>query len=162
MNYEYDLGRPIYAIIHVREGSTESWPVVERVPGGWSSGVHHYRDEDVLDVQPLEMAARRDLETAQQRTGYAYDELRRILALFDATPEDLDVCEVADFVGDHLAELHAREASAAQVLSEIRDVLLVGGQSEAIRACSARQVLDRAGLLTADQSSETRPEVDRG
>lgn len=43
-----------YAVIHVspRPGS-DAWPIVERVPGGWQSGAHHYPDEDVIDVQPL-------------------------------------------------------------------------------------------------------------
>ena len=44
-----------YAIIHVQyeNGTTEAWPVVQRVPGGWQSGVHHYPDDAVLDVRPL-------------------------------------------------------------------------------------------------------------
>ncbi|MFI6302149.1 hypothetical protein ACIBCH_09780 [Amycolatopsis thailandensis] len=47
-------GHPAYAIIHVKETPTcDAWPIVERVPGGWQSGVHHYEDERVLAVTPL-------------------------------------------------------------------------------------------------------------
>ncbi|UKD50863.1 hypothetical protein L3Q65_00795 (plasmid) [Amycolatopsis sp. FU40] len=48
---------PSYAIIHVApKPGLEAWPVVERVPGGWQSGVHHYPDEDVIDVStPLRL-----------------------------------------------------------------------------------------------------------
>lgn len=43
-----------YAVIHVSPGpGLDAWPVVQRVPGGWQSGVHHYPDEEVLDVQKL-------------------------------------------------------------------------------------------------------------
>lgn len=48
-----------YAVIHVRSKgwpTTDAWPIVERVPGGWQSGVHHYPDADVLDVTPLALA----------------------------------------------------------------------------------------------------------
>lgn len=45
-----------YAVIHVKDGPAESWPVVERVPGGWQSGAHHYPDADVLRVTPLRLA----------------------------------------------------------------------------------------------------------
>jgi hypothetical protein len=47
---------PAYAIIHVKETPTcDAWPIVERVPDGWQSGVHHYDDEDVLDLTPLHL-----------------------------------------------------------------------------------------------------------
>lgn len=42
-----------FAIIHVRDGDSEAWPVVERVRGGWQSGAHHYPDVSVIAVQPL-------------------------------------------------------------------------------------------------------------
>jgi hypothetical protein len=47
---------PAYAIIHVKESpSCDAWPIVERVPGGWSSGVHHYEDSRVIDLMPLHL-----------------------------------------------------------------------------------------------------------
>jgi len=47
---------PAYAIIHVKESpSCDAWPIVERVPGGWSSGVHHYEDSRVIDLTPLHL-----------------------------------------------------------------------------------------------------------
>lgn len=27
-----------------------AWPLVERVPGGWQSGEHHYPDADVIRI----------------------------------------------------------------------------------------------------------------
>lgn len=42
-----------YAVIHVRDGASESWPVVERVSGGWQSGAHHYPDATVLGVRTM-------------------------------------------------------------------------------------------------------------
>lgn len=45
-----------YAVIHVEDGPAAAWPVVERVPGGWQSGAHHYPDASVLDVTPLALA----------------------------------------------------------------------------------------------------------
>ena len=57
-------GLPRYAIIQV---STETngmqgsaWPIVERVPGGWQSGAHHYPDAEVGQVRPLALAAPAD------------------------------------------------------------------------------------------------------
>lgn len=46
---------PQYAIIRVQyePGTSEAWPIVERVPGGWQSGAHHYPDDAVLNVRPL-------------------------------------------------------------------------------------------------------------
>lgn len=50
----YELGS--YAIIHVRDGASEAWPVVTRTyGGGWQSGAHHYPDAEVLDVTPLRL-----------------------------------------------------------------------------------------------------------
>lgn len=45
-----DLG--VVAMIHVKheDGVTESWPIAERVPGGWQSGVMHYPDAVVAKV----------------------------------------------------------------------------------------------------------------
>jgi hypothetical protein len=42
------------AVIEVRHGGphSKSWPIVERVPGGWQSGEHHYPDKDVVSVTP--------------------------------------------------------------------------------------------------------------
>lgn len=49
---------PRYARIHVRPSlDADAWPVVERVPGGWQSGQHHYPDSDVLQVIPLPIHA---------------------------------------------------------------------------------------------------------
>lgn len=43
-----------YARIHIQpRPGVDSWPVVERVHGGWQSGEHHYPDDMVLDVKPL-------------------------------------------------------------------------------------------------------------
>ncbi|OBA53056.1 hypothetical protein A5789_24925 [Nocardia sp. 852002-51101_SCH5132738] len=51
---ELEAAQANIAIIHVQSGpSGEAWPIVERVPGGWQSGAHHYRDADVLDVSPI-------------------------------------------------------------------------------------------------------------
>jgi len=44
-----------YAIIHVGTLGGDAWMIVERVPGGWQSGTHHYPDDVVLDVQPLNL-----------------------------------------------------------------------------------------------------------
>lgn len=47
---------PRYARIHVSPTpSTEEWPVVERVAGGWQSGGHHYPDSAVIDYEPLHL-----------------------------------------------------------------------------------------------------------
>jgi len=48
-------GRPQYAIIHVGTLGGDAWPIVERVPDGWQSGAHHYPDDVVLDVHPLDL-----------------------------------------------------------------------------------------------------------
>jgi hypothetical protein len=44
---------PQHAIIRVKRGHGNEWPIVERVPGGWQSGAHHYPDRDVVNVKPL-------------------------------------------------------------------------------------------------------------
>lgn len=55
-----------YAMIHVKPTTgADAWPVVERVPGGWSSGVFHYPDETVLDVQPLDEIEQLNAKLAQ-------------------------------------------------------------------------------------------------
>ena len=48
-----------YATIHVQyeNGTSEAWPIVHRVPGGWQSGAHHYPDDAVIDVSPLTLVA---------------------------------------------------------------------------------------------------------
>lgn len=48
---EYPIGT--CARIEVGSGLVISWPVVERVAGGWQSGAHHYPDSTVLTVQVL-------------------------------------------------------------------------------------------------------------
>ncbi|HEY3480864.1 MAG TPA: hypothetical protein VGL02_18360 [Streptomyces sp.] len=59
---------PSYAIIHVSPGpGREAWPIVERVPGGWQSGVHHYPDEDVIEVStPLRLVPERTLQEEER------------------------------------------------------------------------------------------------
>lgn len=45
-----------YAVIHVKAGTTgDAWPIVERVPGGWQSGAHHYPDAEVLSMRALHL-----------------------------------------------------------------------------------------------------------
>lgn len=67
-----------YAVIHVspRPGS-DAWPIVERVPGGWQSGAHHYPDEDVLDVQPLPISKHECDATLVERMRDAEGSLSR-------------------------------------------------------------------------------------
>jgi hypothetical protein len=76
-----------YAHIHVSpEPGCDAWPVVERVPGGWQSGVHHYPDEEVLGVRLLRLAdTPPETELARwmkqnARLADERDEARRIVA----------------------------------------------------------------------------------
>lgn len=47
---------PKYAVIRVHPGpGAAAWPIVQRVPGGWQSGAHHYPDAEVHEVRPLHL-----------------------------------------------------------------------------------------------------------
>ena len=64
----YRLGS--IAMIHVQpRPGLEAWPIVERVPCGWQSGVHHYPDEDVLDVSPIADSAHPNLTSGRSADG---------------------------------------------------------------------------------------------
>jgi hypothetical protein len=64
--------QPQYAIIHVKPTpESDAWPVVERVPGGWQSGVFHYPDEIVLKVDPLSLVPTAVLAVVLEEAGDA-------------------------------------------------------------------------------------------
>jgi hypothetical protein len=103
-----------YAIIRVQyePGGGEAWPVVQRVPGGWQSGAHHYPDDAVLSVRPLTLVDPGDTRPIVQRVAE-----HLLTHAIDTTDRDADgncacvcgnfregdpsVCEGWD---DHLAE----------------------------------------------------------
>lgn len=51
-------GYPQYAHIKVVDGPLTSFPIVERVYGGWQSGVMHYPDALVESFTPLYLTNR--------------------------------------------------------------------------------------------------------
>lgn len=81
---------PRFAIIHVKpDANTQAWPVVERVPGGWQSGVHHYPDRDVLSVKPLHLAPTTDVTATLAAWERDYVRaLNAILAAYDDSSAD--------------------------------------------------------------------------
>jgi hypothetical protein len=50
-------GYPMFARIKVVDGPLASFPIVERVYGGWQSGAMHYPDSLVESYAPLHLTA---------------------------------------------------------------------------------------------------------
>lgn len=64
---------------------------------------------------------RADDSQQREKIAHAYHELKKILALFDATAEDMDVADVSDFVGEEVDRLRAAlETAHRQVDRSIR------------------------------------------
>jgi hypothetical protein len=77
-----------------------------------------------------------------------------------ATHSDITLQAGVNVATAHDAAKDAELAKLQAVIDEVRSAVLVGGQTEAVRAQGVRQALDAAGLLTTRATEGTTdPEV---